>query len=124
MAFFDHRRGLVMGDPVDGEFTILATRDGGRSWTQVPGAALPDALPDEFGFAASGTCLTTAGPRDAWFGTGSGASRVFHSRDGGHTWTAADLSDANFRVRVTSVAKSISRDFSLDWVAARVTYQG
>ena len=41
----------------------------------------------------------------------------------GRTWTAADLGDANFRVRVISVAKSTSRDFSLDWVAARVTYQ-
>ena len=26
--------------------------------------------------------------RDAWFGTGGGASRVFHSRDGGLHWTA------------------------------------
>ncbi|HET8659452.1 MAG TPA: hypothetical protein VFM55_10695 [Micromonosporaceae bacterium] len=37
----------------------------------------------------------------------------------GRTWTSGDLSNANFRVRVISVASSTSRDFSLDWVAVR-----
>ena len=49
---------------------------------------MPDAVAGEFGFAASGTCLVTSGGRDAWFGSGGGASRVFHSRDGGLNWTA------------------------------------
>ena len=44
---------------------------------------MPDAVAGEFGFAASGTCLVTSGGRDAWFASGGGASRVFHSRDGG-----------------------------------------
>jgi chitodextrinase len=41
-------------------------------------------------------------------------------------WTAADLSNPNFRVRLINVASSSganTRDFSLDWVAVRVTYQ-
>ena len=51
---------------------------------------MPDAIPGEFAFAASGTCLTTAGKHDFWFATGGGAqARVFHSRDGGRTWTVA-----------------------------------
>jgi hypothetical protein len=37
-------------------------------------------------------------------------------------WTLSMLSDANFRVRVIDVSSSTSRDFSLDWVAVRVTY--
>ena len=49
---------------------------------------MPPAVAGEFAFAASGTCLVTSG-RDAWFATGGGASRVFHSRDGGLTWTVA-----------------------------------
>jgi len=43
----------------------------------------------------------------------------------GRTWTAANLSNANFRVRVIDVASSSnapSRDFSLDWIAVRVSY--
>lgn len=91
MAFFDRHRGLIMGDPVGGKFQILATEDGGRSWELVPSSGMPDALPGEFGFAASGTCIETAGGRDAWFGTGGDiVSRVFHSADRGRTWDVVE----------------------------------
>ena len=44
----------------------------------------------------------------------------------GHVWTLTNLSNTNFRVRVIEVASSsgaASRDFSLDWIAVRVSYQ-
>jgi hypothetical protein len=41
----------------------------------------------------------------------------------GRTWSAGDFSNVNFRVRIINVASNTSRDFSLDWVAVRVTYQ-
>jgi hypothetical protein len=41
----------------------------------------------------------------------------------GHAWTPSELSNANFRVRITDVGSSTSRDFYLDWAAVRV-YQG
>ena len=41
----------------------------------------------------------------------------------GHTWTLSQLSNANFRVRIIDVATNTSRDFSLDWITVRVTYQ-
>ena len=40
----------------------------------------------------------------------------------GRSWTEAELSNANFRVRVTDVSSSSSRDFFLDWVPIRITY--
>ncbi|HEX8767005.1 MAG TPA: hypothetical protein VF714_01470, partial [Jatrophihabitans sp.] len=59
----------------------------GRSWQVLPNAGMPAALPGEAAFAAGGECITTLG-RDAWFGTGGQSqARVFHSRDGGRTWT-------------------------------------
>jgi photosystem II stability/assembly factor-like uncharacterized protein len=91
MAFFDQRRGLAMSDPVDGKFRVLSTLDGGRSWQVVPSAGMPAALPGEAGFAASGQCISTSGPRDAWIATGGGAkARVLHSSDGGLHWPASD----------------------------------
>ncbi|MFC8491299.1 oxidoreductase [Streptomyces sp. NPDC057235] len=88
MTFFDHRNGLAMSDPVDGKYRILSTRDGGRSWRVLPDAGMPDALPGEAGFAASGQCLVSAGPRDVWLATGgAAAARVLHSADRGLTWT-------------------------------------
>jgi photosystem II stability/assembly factor-like uncharacterized protein len=86
MAFFDRHRGLALSDPVNGRFRILATSNGGRSW-HVVNADMPPALPGEFAFAASGQCITTAGGRDAFFGTGGDVvARVFRSDDRGLTW--------------------------------------
>ncbi|MGX1273518.1 WD40/YVTN/BNR-like repeat-containing protein [Streptomyces phaeoluteigriseus] len=91
LTFFDRRHGLAMSDPVDGRFRILSTGDGGRSWTVLPDAGMPPALPGEAGFAASGQCLVSAGPRDVWLATGGAArARVLHSADRGLHWTVTD----------------------------------
>jgi photosystem II stability/assembly factor-like uncharacterized protein len=87
LAFWDARRGVVLGDPVDGQFVILTTEDGGQTWRR---RTLPPALPNEGAFAASNSCLVVRAGREVWFGTGgpSGA-RVFHSRDRGEHWDVA-----------------------------------
>ncbi|MFJ7204858.1 WD40/YVTN/BNR-like repeat-containing protein [Streptomyces sp. NPDC098789] len=91
LTFFDPAHGLAVSDPVDGKFRILSTADGGRSWRVLPNTGMPDALPGEAGFAASGQCLVSAGPADVWLATGGGANaRVLHSADRGLTWRAAD----------------------------------
>lgn len=91
LTFFDGRHGLAMSDPVDGRFRILSTSDGGRSWKVLPGDGMPAAQEGEAGFAASGQCLVSAGPRDVWLATGGGArARVLHSADRGLTWKASD----------------------------------
>jgi hypothetical protein len=75
--------------------------DGGTSWTaakQTPTMTTAEAT------------YVLGGAADAW----------------GRTWTATNLSNANFRVRVSDVASgggANTRDFSLDWVAVRVSYQ-
>ncbi|MGB3218700.1 MAG: hypothetical protein WBD79_14980, partial [Anaerolineae bacterium] len=40
----------------------------------------------------------------------------------GRAWTTSDLSNAGFRVRLTMVASTLDRDFSLDYVAVSVSY--
>ncbi|MBW8737139.1 MAG: oxidoreductase [Streptomyces turgidiscabies] len=91
LTFFDSRHGLAMSDPVDGKFRILSTSDGGRSWQVLPSDGMPAALEGEAGFAASGQCLVSSGPRDVWLATGGGAhARVLHSADRGLTWSAGD----------------------------------
>jgi len=88
---YDNKRGLALSDPVDGKFRILATADGGKSWKVQPTAGMPAALPGEFAFAASGTCLVAGPGRTAWFATGGGdRPRVFRTVDGGKHWTVAD----------------------------------
>jgi len=90
IAFWDADHGLALGDPIDGHYLILATVDGGQTWVKTPDAGLPEALPGEGAFAASGTCLVVKGDSNAWFGTGGGSTaRVFRSTDRGRTWTVA-----------------------------------
>jgi photosystem II stability/assembly factor-like uncharacterized protein len=90
MSFWDTEHGLALSDPVDGRFRVISTDNGGRSWAVVDPAGMPAALPGEFGFAASGTCLVTAGGHDAWIASGGGASaRVFRSHDRGRTWSVS-----------------------------------
>jgi photosystem II stability/assembly factor-like uncharacterized protein len=86
MTFFDRQHGLVVSDPVNGNFRLISTNDGGMTWQIVSQDGMPPALPGEAAFAASGECLTSHGQR-AWFGSGGGAqARVFSSKDGGKTW--------------------------------------
>ncbi|HWD00187.1 MAG TPA: hypothetical protein VG456_25685 [Candidatus Sulfopaludibacter sp.] len=84
LAFWDPQHGIVLGDPVDGEFVILTTADGGKNWTR---QHAPAALAAEGAFAASNSSLAVLGSAEVWFGTGGpGGARVFHSQDGGKSW--------------------------------------
>ncbi|WP_394751735.1 M14 family metallopeptidase [Crenothrix sp.] len=40
----------------------------------------------------------------------------------GHVWSASELGDSNFKIRLTNVSSATTRDFSLDWLSARVRY--
>jgi photosystem II stability/assembly factor-like uncharacterized protein len=87
LAFWDVSSGVVLGDPVGGQFVILTTEDGGHAWKR---HETPPALPNEGAFAASNSSLIARGKREIWFATGGAtAARVFHSQDGGQTWDVA-----------------------------------
>jgi photosystem II stability/assembly factor-like uncharacterized protein len=79
--FWNGNEGLTMGDPVNDEFEIYTTNDGGDTWNLVNGSEIPDPLPGEFGlvrsFAVRGNVL--------WFGTNAG--RIYMTTDFGETWT-------------------------------------
>jgi photosystem II stability/assembly factor-like uncharacterized protein len=90
IAFWDAQHGILFGDPVKGAFQVLLTADGGATWQPVSDPKGLASLPSEGAFAASGTCLTVAGSADAWFSTGGAENaRVFHSSDGGRSWSAS-----------------------------------
>jgi photosystem II stability/assembly factor-like uncharacterized protein len=93
-------RGLLLGDPVGGEFALWRTSNGGESWTK-PGSPLAvliharKALQDEGIFAASNSSLLIDGPRLTAFVTGgpSGA-RLFIAEE------QLNKSGANGSIRV------------------------
>lgn len=87
--FESPEHGFAVGDPIDSKFRLIETTDSGATWSIVDPAGMPDALEGEFGFAASGTCLSTAAGR--WYLASGGVDpgRIFHSDDG-HEWTATN----------------------------------
>ena len=100
MDFWDSDRGLIYGDSILGQLFLLYTEDGGLNWQRISPSVLPQALPDEGGFAASGTCLITQGEGNAWIGTGASAvaARVLRTSDYGQSWSVSStpvVSDSN-----------------------------
>jgi photosystem II stability/assembly factor-like uncharacterized protein len=86
-AFWTPQRGIAHSDSVNGVFPDLRTTDG-MTWQDISNN-LPPALPGEASFAASGTCVTTQGGRNAWIATGgSTIARVLATRDQGNSWNA------------------------------------
>ena len=85
MQFWDPFQGLAFGDPNQGCFHILITRDGGQSWERIPCSDLPQHQPGEAAFAASNTNIACFGSH-AWIATGGHHARVLHSPDHGRSW--------------------------------------
>ncbi len=91
----DGKADSTSGSP---RFCIQLSWNGGASWT-------------------SAKSTTTLGITEQTFVLGGSADNW------GRTWLPGNLSNANFRVRIIDVASSTARDFSLDWIAVRVTYR-
>jgi photosystem II stability/assembly factor-like uncharacterized protein len=91
MSFWDSNHGIVIGDSINGQFCIMITENGGRTWKRVPARSLPPALENEGAFAASGTNIAVSGKTHAWIGTGAARkARVLHTADRGRTWKVSD----------------------------------
>jgi photosystem II stability/assembly factor-like uncharacterized protein len=88
-AFWTPKRGISHSDSVNGVFPDLRTTDG-VTWQDIS-SNMPPALPGEFSFASSGTCVATQGGMNAWIATGGATTaRVLSTSDGGDTWSAHD----------------------------------
>jgi hypothetical protein len=80
------------------KFCVQLSWNGGSSWT----TAKPTGT-----LTTSEATYLLGGASDTW----------------GRTWSTGELNNTNFRIRIISVATSTQRDFSLDWIAVRVTYR-
>jgi photosystem II stability/assembly factor-like uncharacterized protein len=88
-AFWTPTRGIAHSDSVDGVFPDLRTEDG-MVWQSIA-SNMPPALPGEFSFSSSDTCVATQGSENAWIATGgSSVARILATTDGGNSWNAYD----------------------------------
>ena len=87
MDFWDQEEGLVFGDAIDKDLFLLKTRDQGMHWERIDTSLLPNVLPGQGGFAASGTCLKVIDPESAILGLGGPNADMLITRDRGKSWT-------------------------------------
>jgi len=69
----DEGFGLLLGDPVGGQFTVFETRNGGHAWTRISDAILSASGTDTGAFAASNSCISGFGGSTFDFVTGGKA---------------------------------------------------
>lgn len=87
--FFDANNGFSAGDPINGEFEIYRSTNGGSTWTLVPGANIPNPQSGEYGYNGGNVVVGNT----IWLPTNKG--RILKSTDSGATWTVtqAPLTD-------------------------------
>ena len=78
--FWDENTGFAQGDPINGEFELYVTDDGGDNWVQVPGSNIPNPLGGEYGYTRQ---IEISG-NNVWFTTNKG--RIYKSSDKGNNW--------------------------------------
>lgn len=91
--FFDANNGFAAGDPVGSplEFEIWRTADGGDTWTQVPGANIPNPTNStEYGYNGGNIVIGNT----IWMPTNKG--RILKSTDQGLTWTVSQAPLTDF----------------------------
>lgn len=87
--FYNANEGFTIGDPINNEYEIYRTTNGGNNWIPVPGANIPDPLADEYGINGYYSVVQDT----IWFGTNKG--RVFCSVNKGLNWTVSVVPGMN-----------------------------
>ena len=87
MSFTDEGIGIVMGDPQEKCLTIIRSHADESNWEEVKCKHIPSVKKGEAAFAASNGNISII-DQNVWIVSGGGASRCFHSNDGGQKWKA------------------------------------
>lgn len=145
MSFYKDKAGVVIGDPVEGQFVLLQTGDGGRTWHKPAVAGSNPPVEGEAFFAASGSNIqalkkgrylyASGGTRSRLFtpgavfdlpllqggsttGANSLAIRFPNRKNGGKYWVVAGGDFTKDTVRSGNIA--ITRNGGLNWTPASV----
>lgn len=131
--FWDNGKGLIYGDPIQGNLQLLFTEDYGRSWVDISDQADQSFSPGEAGFAASGTGIRTHEGGKVWIGTGGSQARILYSGDYGFTWDAVETpilqgksSQGIFSIAVSEKGEiwAVGGDYVADTISEKVGFMG
>ena len=89
MQFWNDLEGIAVGDPFEGCFSLIITKDGGNSWKKIQAYQLPKLEEGEAAFAASNTNIVIKG-KTTWLVSGGKKARVFYSSNKGKSWSVVE----------------------------------
>ncbi|MBT3647513.1 MAG: hypothetical protein HN542_04650 [Flavobacteriales bacterium] len=82
--------GYAFGDPIDGKLQILKSIDSGQTWIELPPMNLPNTIPGEAGYAASGTGIVMQA-NALLIATGGGKNSRLLSKTSDSEWQAMNV---------------------------------
>tara|TARA_A100000164_G_scaffold380013_1_gene426130 strand:+ start:3841 stop:6630 length:2790 start_codon:yes stop_codon:yes gene_type:complete len=88
--FWDENIGFAQGDPIDGEYELYTTIDGGENWNEVDGNNIPNPLEGEYGYVRQIEVYED----NVWYTTNKG--RIYHSIDKGFNWVVYNTNVTDF----------------------------
>ncbi len=77
---FKGKEGFAVGDPIDGTFQLLQSKDRGKTWKDVSNFMFLIADSAEAAFAASGTSIQYLN-NNVWLGTGGATANIFRRNE-------------------------------------------
>lgn len=91
MCFWNHRKGIVLGDPVQGRFLVLQSRNGGKRWKLAARNQRPRAAAGEVFFAASNGFLKALPGGRILAASGGTRARLLEGSRYGRRWKYRSL---------------------------------
>ncbi len=97
LSFWDQRRGIVMGNAVDGKMLLLRTSDGGVTWKRLKSDHRPPMNAGETGLVSNGSNMESKGAQMLVVGLGGAgtgsrdSSRVLVSTDFCNSWISGSV---------------------------------
>ncbi|WP_316738891.1 oxidoreductase [Pedobacter aquatilis] len=86
LGFWDKKKAIIFGDPIDNRMQLLKSSNGGKSWKNISSKMNPLLVKGEAGFAASGTTIKTLPDGKVWIATGGSIAHIYHSKNYGSDW--------------------------------------
>jgi len=103
MSFYDNNKGIALGDPINNQFYLATTSDGGDTWQPLSIDKRPTALQGEACFASSGSNIILQKSGRFLFVTGGLKARLWN----GNNWQSLAITQGQESTGANSISMNL-----------------